>query len=369
MVRANRRKGTWMTPFPRRRLLAAGTTAAALLVAGGRPSTRLLAQTPRMPLAFPPLEGDDWPTATAADAGWNAGRLDDALTFAGDRNSTAVIILWRGRIIAERYWRGWDRHTAASVASVQKSVVSLLAGIAIEREHVRIDDPVSRHLGAGWSKAPADAEVRITIRNLLTMTSGLNDDLTLAAEPGIVWYYNTPAYYRVKSVLEITTGLTMNELTRAWLSERIGWQDSSWLGASAIGPPPEGQLRSSARDLARFGLLVLAGGRWDGQPVLADTAYLAASLNPSQTLNPAYGYLWWLNGTDRFLLPGPRARGGEGPLIPTAPADLVAALGAAGPRPRSARSMRSCGSGCRPPHRVASRVGVVPAQRATIDRK
>ena len=83
---------------------------------------------------------------------------------------------------------------------------------------------------------------------------------------------------------------------------------------------------TTARDLARFGLLILADGQWNGETVIADRDYLHAALRPSQKLNPSYGYLWWLNGQSEV------ARGagerGKDPLIPPAPPDLVAALGA-----------------------------------------
>jgi CubicO group peptidase (beta-lactamase class C family) len=85
---------------------------------------------------------------------------------------------------------------------------------------------------------------------------------------------------------------------------------------------------TSARDLARFGLLVLRGGIWNGVDLLGNPGYLERALSPSQDLNPAYGYLWWLNGQERL-----RRAGGvevDGPLIASAPADLVAAQGALG---------------------------------------
>jgi CubicO group peptidase (beta-lactamase class C family) len=83
---------------------------------------------------------------------------------------------------------------------------------------------------------------------------------------------------------------------------------------------------TTARDLARFGLFILAGGQWRGTAVFPDQEYLRAALRPSQALNPSYGYLWWLNGQPEVA----RGAGGKvpGPLIPTAPPDLVAALGA-----------------------------------------
>jgi CubicO group peptidase (beta-lactamase class C family) len=84
---------------------------------------------------------------------------------------------------------------------------------------------------------------------------------------------------------------------------------------------------TTARDLARFGLLILAKGKWNDETLLADQEYLQASLSPSQTLNPSHGFLWWLNGQESAARVGRRA---QGPLIPAAPRDLVAALGALG---------------------------------------
>jgi CubicO group peptidase (beta-lactamase class C family) len=105
--------------------------------------------------------------------------------------------------------------------------------------------------------------------------------------------------------------------------------DSHWVKRSLINS--EAAVNSlgfatTARDLARFGLLILAGGQWNRETVISDREYLRDALRPSQKLNPSYGYLWWLNGQPEV------ARGAgervKGPLIPTAPADLVAALGA-----------------------------------------
>jgi len=77
--------------------------------------------------------------------------------------------------------------------------------------------------------------------------------------------------------------------------------------------------------MARVGLLVQAGGAWSGAAVVPP-AYLSAALETSQTLNASYGLLWWLNGKPSFLLPV--SQPGTGPLMPSAPSDVVAALGA-----------------------------------------
>ena len=74
--------------------------------------------------------------------------------------------------------------------------------------------------------------------------------------------------------------------------------------------------------------MIQAGGRWHDQVVIADSAYLVAMLSPSQRLNPAYGFLWWINGQDFSLGAGAGTRRLDGPLIPAAPDDLVAMQGA-----------------------------------------
>ena len=85
---------------------------------------------------------------------------------------------------------------------------------------------------------------------------------------------------------------------------------------------------TSARDLGRFGLLILAEGKWNQTQVLKDSGYLSAMIHPSQKLNPSYGYLWWLNGQSQIIRAG---RGRQrGSLLPAAPEDLVAGLGALG---------------------------------------
>lgn len=313
--------------------------------------SRAEAPPARNSLYFPPAEGQ-WEQVSPAEAGWDADKLNLALEMAGKNHSSGVVILQRGRILAERYWdldtkggptdgkgrsyawlvHGQDPtgHAIEDVASAQKSVTSILVGIAQHQGLLSLQDPVQKYLGAGWTKASPEQEKAITIRHLLTMTSGLLGNLEYEAPPGTVWRYNTAAYACALRVVAAAAKREPNDLTREWLTGRIGMTHSSWVKRAALGA--ENRMNSvgfatTARDLARFGLLILAGGQWQGETVIADRDYLRAALHPSQELNPSYGYLWWLNGqASAQRAAGPRA---NGPLIPSAPADLVAALGAA----------------------------------------
>ncbi len=294
-------------------------------------------------LYFP---ADDWDTVEPRAVGWDPDKLVAAMDLAMSRKSSGVVILHRGRIMAEKYqdvrpksfrYRGMchGRDSSGRVvedaASVQKSVVSFLVGVAQEKGLVKIGDPVHHHLGVGWSKAEPKQEAAITIRHLITMSSGLNEKLEFVAQPGTKWKYNTTAYSRSLLAIVAASGKSPNELTGEWLTDPVGMTDSRWVerrwakngnvAANRYG------FTTTARDLSRFGLLILAKGKWNDEILLADQEYLQASLSPSQKLNRSYGYLWWLNGQESGVRVVRRV---EGPLIPAAPRDLFAALGALG---------------------------------------
>src|SRR5690606_19670267 len=155
-----------------------------------------------------------------------------------------------------------DAQYAQDVFSVQKSVTAVLAGIAFDAGLVGADDTVTSILGAGWSNADVAAESKITLRHLLTMTSGLDVELGYAAPAGSAWLYNDEAFYRVRLVLEAKTGKSMNTLAHEWLFDRIGMTGSRFktrFAKDSKGLPIVG-LETTARDLASFGLLLRARG-------------------------------------------------------------------------------------------------------------
>jgi CubicO group peptidase (beta-lactamase class C family) len=294
-------------------------------------------------LYFPQGNGD-WARVDPARVGWNLAALDAALDYARTSHSGSVVILLNGRILAEREWevdgparyarmrvgKTGDGRVIEDVASAQKSLVAVLAGVAQARGKLDLKATVDTYLGPGWSKADRAAESAITVRHLMTMTSGLNDSLSYLQPAGDTWRYNTGAYSRMIGVIEKATGTEIQTFTHEVLTAPTGMSDTRWLprpwsagndAANSIG------LATTGRDLARFGLLILARGKWEGKDLLQGQDYLREMLMPSQSLNPSYGLLWWLNGQARFQLAG-AATAQPGSLIPAAPGDLVAAQGA-----------------------------------------
>ena len=300
-------------------------------------------------LYFPPDSGE-WEGIDPASAGWDPEALEAVLEYAEQQRSSGVVILLQGRILAERYWEvetppdvvdysglitGRDERgqVIEDVMSIQKSVIAFLAGVAERKGLLDIEQPASKYLGQGWSQATPEQEAQIKVRNLLSMASGLDEDLAYMGTPGELYMYNTPAYSRTVTVLERVTGMDVNAYTSQWLTSRVGMQDSGWWTRPGKVMVPWANVIgfvTTARDLARFGLLMQARGNWDGEDLLQNPDYFERMLSPSTVANPSYGFLWWLNGGDRWIMGRENTEAREGSLVPPAPDDLFAGRGALG---------------------------------------
>lgn len=270
-------------------------------------------------LYFPPTDGKGkWATVPPSSQGWDEKALEELLTFLKGSNSKGFLVLKAGKIVVENYWNGGGVTAVQGVASVGKSVTATLFGILQGSGKLKITQPVSDFLKPGWSKAGPQNERKVLISHLLTMTSGLDTRLGYRTPAGSAWFYNTDAYHQLYPVMEAAAKMDKNRYGKQVLFDRIGMADTSY-GNNSI--------RSTVRDMARFGLLILAKGTWDKTRILQDEAWLQAMLGPSQAMNPSYGYLWWLNGQPFFLAIGYPPPRYESAIVPAAPPDLVRAAG------------------------------------------
>jgi CubicO group peptidase (beta-lactamase class C family) len=206
-----------------------------------------------------------------------------------------------------------------------------LVGIAQQNGQLSINDLSSSYLGSEWTNCTADQENAITVRNQLTMTSGLDDgvaddDCTLPiclnylAPAGTRWAYHNGPYTLLDGVLEGATGQTLNGLVFSGLKQPTG-MDGFFIQSGY-----NNVYLSTARSMARFGILMQNGGNWNENQLMTDANYFQEMITPSQNLNNAYGYLWWLNGQSSYMVPGSQLVL-PGMLFPHAPADVYAALG------------------------------------------
>jgi CubicO group peptidase (beta-lactamase class C family) len=335
--------------------------------------------------AVAPTQRDYWPTAgwrtsAPAEQGVDPAVLDDldAIVPAGYPSVRSVLVVRHGYLVVERYRKGIDASDGHDVRSVTKSFVSALVGIALRDRQLQSLDQTVEELLADHLPATADPRLRrVTVEQLLTMTSGLaNDDASLGGDddiwiemlnspdwvrhilgrrldsaPGEAAAYSNATSHLLSAIVADATGQSTLAFARAKLFGPLGiTADNALEQTVSHWPPtpaelaayeratvawprdPQGYhfggafLKLPARELAKFGYLYLNGGRWDGtQVVPAD--YVAASTRPqSEPGGPGdYGYQWWVTnetGHDGF-----RAQGYGGQLIQVIPdLDLVVVI-------------------------------------------
>ncbi|MGB3466865.1 MAG: T9SS type A sorting domain-containing protein, partial [Cyclobacteriaceae bacterium] len=131
-------------------------------------------------------------------------------------------------------------------------------------------------------------------------------------------------YNLLKDVLEEATQQSINVFTASVLKSKTGMNSGVWIanGNNTF-------YVSTARDMARFGLLIQNQGQWKDEQIIESGEYFESMINTSQSLNPSYGYLWWLNGKASHVRPN-SLQSVAGPIAPDAPSDLITAAGAMG---------------------------------------
>jgi CubicO group peptidase (beta-lactamase class C family) len=281
-------------------------------------------------LYFPPLTGNVWDSILPSSLNYCQPRIDSLYNYLQAKNTKSFVLLKDGKRVLEKYFGTYTRDSVWYWASASKSLAGFITGVAQQKGFININNPVSNYLGTGWTSAPLAKENLITVKNLITMTSGLEDApplpcdnedtakacLTYLADAGTRWAYHTGAYRKVQDVVSNAVGQSYNAITTSWIKTHTG-MSGLWV---------QQVYYSKARDMARFGLLNLNKGIWNTDTLMKDTAYFRAMVNTSQNLNKAYGYLWWLNGKVSFMAPGVQFTF-PGTLMSNAPNDMYCALG------------------------------------------
>ncbi|HOW31339.1 MAG TPA: serine hydrolase [Bacteroidales bacterium] len=280
---------------------------------------------------FPPLNSSEWETTDPALLGWCTDNIAPLYNYLESIHSKAFIVLKDGKIVLEKYFGTFTADSIWYWASAGKTVTSFMVGLAQQEGFLSINDTVSEHLGSGWTSCQQEQENKITVRNQLTMTTGFDDGvpdnyctlpscLICLADPGTRWAYHNAPYTLLDDVLSSATGMSLN----LYLYQKI----TLTTGISGLFLPSgyNNVFYSIPRSMARFGLLVLNHGVWDGHTIMSDTAYYRQMTTTSQQLNLSYGYLWWLNGKESFMVPGLQYVFPGSPA-PHAPADMISGLG------------------------------------------
>ncbi len=288
--------------------------------------------TPSQPIPeenmyFPPNNSSTWETKSISSLNWNQTAVQPLLDYLDLKHTKSFIILVNGRIVMENYF---NSHTSTSLwywASAGKTLTSTVTGIAQQENFLNINNKVSTYIGTGWTSETLVKENLITCKHLLSMSSGLDDalgdnvdpsNLQYKADAGTRWAYHN-VYVKLQDVVAQATGQTWSNYFNTKLRDKIG-MNGSWVqsGDNSV-------YASDSRSMARFGLLALNKGNWNGTQIV-NQAYFNEATSTSQNINQSYGYLWWLNGKSSYHLPQSQLQF-NGSIIPSGPSDMFMALG------------------------------------------
>ncbi|CAB3753904.1 beta-lactamase [Burkholderia sp. MSh2] len=287
-----------------------------------------------LPAALPPLPDPPpaQPAPAAAPAGIDAARLRTALDRAFDepdparpRRTRAVVVMWRGQVIAERYAPGFTADTPLPGWSMTKTVTAALVGTLVAQHRL---SPDTAALLPEW-RSGGDPRAAITLDELLRMTSGLqfNEDYDdplsdvavmlftqpdtarfasakpLAAAPGTRWDYSSGTSAIVARVMREALGGSEDDylaFPRRALFAPLGMRSAVFEpDASGTFVSPS-YLYASARDWARFGQLLLQDGVWNGQRLLPEGWVRYLTRATPQSSDQAYGAQLWVKVPEPF---------------------------------------------------------------------
>ncbi len=282
-------------------------------------------------LYFPPVNSDIWETLDKEQLGWCEKKVDSLYDYLGQEGTKSFILLKDGKIVLEKYFGDHDATKPWYWASAGKTLTAFMVGLAQQQGHLNIHYKTSNYLGEGWTSCTREQEDKITIWHQLTMTTGLDDGVANSActdptclvyksDPGERWSYHNAPYTLLDDVIVGATGQNLNRFILQNL------RNSTGITGTFIKVEDNNVFWSNSRSMARFGLLMLNKGKWGSTEILSDSAYVNAMISSSQSLNPSYGYLWWLNGQSKLMVPGSQIVFNRD-LAPNAPEDMYCALG------------------------------------------
>lgn len=280
---------------------------------------------------FPPNGGSQWDTTSPDSLGWCVDKIQPLYNFLDSNNSKAFIVLKDGKIVLEKYFGTFTKDSAWYWASAGKTLTAFCIGIANQEGKLKLSDTTSKYLGKGWTSMTQAQEDNVTIWHQLTMTTGMLDSgglfectdkscLRYKADAGTRWSYHNAPYTLLDRVIESATGQNLNAFVNAKVKTTTG------MTGLFIQSGYNNVFYSNSRSFARFGLLLMNKGIWNGTDLLKDSNYFRSMTTTSQSLNKSYGYLTWLNGKSSFMLPSLQTVF-NGLLCPDAPDDMYAALG------------------------------------------
>ena len=296
------------------------------------------------PPALPPAAPEYWPTqgwrfSTPEAQGVDSARLAQAVDLIREQGLAvdSLLILRHGYVVLDAYFYPYTADRLHDVASVTKSITSTLAGMAIEEGVIGgLDAPLVDFFPEAISESHDPRKTRITIRDLLSMSSGLRCgyepgevelramletpnwlqsvlDLPMAAEPGREFAYCSGNSHLLSAIISRRAHSTTLVFAQRRLFAPLGIGKVVWPTDPQGVNRGWGELQMTPRDLAKIGFLFLHRGRWEDRQIVsadwAERAMRAQVRVPKRDVD--YGYGWWIHKGQYAGLYEAQGRGGQ----------------------------------------------------------
>lgn len=265
-----------------------------------------------------------WQYSTPSEQGLNPEQLNIALDEAENRKSIySVLIIRNGYIVAERYYRGYDKNSSFNIRSVSKSFLSAMTGIALENGIIHLNDKMLDFYPEYDNSDLDPRKQEITIKHLLTMQAGIDHEQNnysrlystsnwiqstieepLLYNPGEIHSYNTFLTHLLSGIITKTSGMSTYEFGQEYLFDLLGITIQDWKQS------PQGiyfggnNMFFTTQDMAVLGYLYLNDGEINDVQIVPQDWVEESLINrmPLQQKgwswgdldDGGYGYLWWL---------------------------------------------------------------------------
>ncbi len=267
-----------------------------------------------------------WASAQPEAEGLDPEMVSEVITFIEQDEHDdfrSLVVARNGSLVAEHYFNGHGPDSLQDMRSAGKSVTSALVGIPVAEGYISDVDALVLPIFPSYSPVAHDGVEKqaITIRHLLTMTSGIEADadnplspgyetrmevaedwvrfvldLPMTRSPGTGWTYSSASSFLAGAAVEETSGQSLAMFAEKWLFGPLDIESYHWAQTPTGRTVGQGNLSLRARDMAKFGQLYLDGGRWKGQQIIPE-AWISSSI---EALYPVpwenydgYGYAWY----------------------------------------------------------------------------
>jgi CubicO group peptidase (beta-lactamase class C family) len=278
-----------------------------------------------------PTQG--WRTSTPEEQGFDSAKLADELLDLQEKNVRidSLLIARNGYVVLDAYFYPYDNSIPHKLASVTKSVMTTLIGMAVDQGVIQLDQPMVSFFAEREIANLDDRKEKITLRHLVSMRNGFasgcltGDEATLnamrsnpdwmqaaldrrmAEEPGSEFCYDSPGMHLLSAILQEATGMTALEFARKNLFEPLGIQEVYWQSDPQGYTHGWGDLYLKPGDAAKIGYLWLNQGVWEGKQIVSANWVADSVMAYSIAGADSYGYGWWVSD-DSYYASG---RGGQ----------------------------------------------------------